>query len=65
MFYNFLVPPKDRDYLRFLWYGENGQPQSYRMKVHLFGAKSSPAVATFGLRKIAQDHGMQSKQAAA
>ena len=65
MFYNFLVPPQDRDYLRFLWYGENGQPQSYRMKVHLFGAKSSPAVATFGLRKIAQDHGMQSKQAAA
>lgn len=27
----------------------------YRMKVHLFGAKSSPGVATFGLRRAAKD----------
>ncbi|XP_067944858.1 uncharacterized protein [Watersipora subatra] len=65
MFYNFLVAPNDRDYLRFLWYNEEGQPKTYIMKVHLFGAKSSPAVATYGLRKIATDHSSISKRAAA
>lgn len=65
MFYNFLVPPNDRDYLRFLWYDRDGHPQTYRMKVHLFGAKSSPAVATYGLRKLAKDNSYISKKAAA
>lgn len=65
MFYNFLVDPVDRDFLRFLWHDKDGQLQTYRMKVHLFGARSSPAVATYGLRKIAQDHSNVSTQAAA
>lgn len=63
MLYNFHVSPKDRDYLRFLWHNANGQPQTYCMKVHLFGAKSSPAVATYGLRKIAQNHGILTEEA--
>lgn len=53
MFYNFLVAPQHRDYLRFLWVDESMNIKDYRMTVHLFGAKSSPGVATFGLRKIA------------
>ncbi|KAL6473875.1 hypothetical protein MHYP_G00174360 [Metynnis hypsauchen] len=41
----FHVSKEDRDHLRFLWW-ENGdtnsEPTEYRMKVHLFGASSSP-----------------------
>ena len=57
MFYNFVVKQEHRDYLRFLWVDEQlQQVTDYRMTVHLFGATSSPAVATFGLRKLADDH---------
>ncbi|XP_071476202.1 uncharacterized protein [Diadema antillarum] len=58
MFHQFYVTPEDRDLLRFLWW-EDGNPErpvvEYRMKVHLFGAASSPGVATFGLRRAADD----------
>ncbi|XP_067934182.1 uncharacterized protein [Watersipora subatra] len=64
MFYNFLVNPEDRDYLRFLWQDKDGNSQTYRMKVHIFGAKSSPAVATYGLRRIAHDYKEISEKAA-
>ena len=62
MFYNFYVKEADRDYLRFLWM-EGKKIKKYRMKVHLFGAKSSPAVATYGLRKIAEEHRQLSEKA--
>jgi hypothetical protein len=58
MFYSILVKEDHRDFLRFLWYENNdpeGKIMEYRMKVHIFGNTSSPAVATFGLRKTAQD----------
>ena len=57
MFHRFHVSPKDRDYLRFLWYegGDTSKlPQEYRMNVHLFGAKSSPGCANFGLKKLSE-----------
>ena len=57
MFYSFVVPEDHRDFLRFLWYGNNdpdGAIVEYRMKVHIFGNTSSPAIATFGLRKTAE-----------
>ena len=60
MYYNFFVPPEYRDYLRFLWWpgGDlNAEPLEYRMKVHIFGAVSSGAVATYGMRRIVQDFG--------
>ncbi|XP_039456643.1 uncharacterized protein LOC120433805 [Oreochromis aureus] len=48
MFHQFHVKREDQDYLRFLWW-ENGNletsPSVYRMKVHLFGAASSPGCA--------------------
>ena len=56
MFYCFLVSENHRNFLRFFWYLDN-DPDSelveYRMRVHVFGNSPSPAVASYGLRKIA------------
>ena len=53
-----MVAEDHRDLLRFLWW-EDGDPNKpvveYRMKVHLFGASSSPGCANFGLKKAADD----------
>ena len=41
MFYQVKVPPKDRDFLRFLWWPKgdlSAPPEEFRMTVHLFGA---------------------------
>ena len=57
MFYSFLVREDHRDLLRFFWYKDNdpdGELIEYRMKVHVFGNTSSPAVATYCLRKTAE-----------
>ena len=58
MFYRFFVDDKHRDYLRFYWY-DNNDPQcqmvEYRMTVHVFGNRPSPAVATYGLRRAVRD----------
>ncbi|XP_033124807.1 uncharacterized protein LOC117123090, partial [Anneissia japonica] len=58
MFHNFYVDTPDRNFLHFLWFKDNDTSQpivEYRMNVHLFGSTSSPAVATFGLRMIADN----------
>merc|ERR1719277_2228995 len=60
MFHQFRVRPDHRNFLRFLWWKDSDLSKpvvEYRMCVHLFGATSSPAVATFGLRQIADDYG--------
>ena len=57
MFHSFRVKVEHRDFLRFLWFKDNhpdGAITEYRMKVHLFGNTSSPAIANFGLRKTAE-----------
>ncbi|XP_067948768.1 uncharacterized protein [Watersipora subatra] len=64
MFYNFYVNEEDRDFLRFLWFDECGNIEEYRMTVHLFGATSSPAVATHCLQKLARDNKNHSPTAA-
>ena len=59
MFYQVHVVEKDRDFLRFLWWpeGDISKPlEVYRMKVHLFGAVSSPSIANFALRQTADDN---------
>jgi hypothetical protein len=58
MFYQFLVPEKDRDFLRFLWFKDhdyNSEIIVLRSTVHLFGIVCSPAVANFGLKQAALD----------
>ncbi|XP_033731466.1 uncharacterized protein LOC117321065 [Pecten maximus] len=45
--------PEHRRFLRFFWYKENNPELSlieYQMRVHVFGNRPSPAVATYGLR---------------
>jgi len=53
MFYQVHVPADDSDVLRFLWWPGNdleSQLEEYQMRVHLFGAVSSPSCANFPLR---------------
>jgi hypothetical protein len=56
MFHMFKVDEADRDYLRFLWFSDESLDNlvEYRMTVHLFGAKSSPGCANFGLHHLAE-----------
>ena len=57
MFHCFIVQEDHRNYLRFLWYRNNDPEQNlieYRMRVHVFGNSPSPAIATLGLRNVAQ-----------
>lgn len=68
MFHSFLVDEGHRDYLRFLWHKDNDFEKplvTYRMKVHVFGNRSSPSVAMYGLRRIgelaAKTHGQEVK----
>ena len=58
MFNQFLVNKEDRDLLRFLWFEEGNieaRPVEYRMKVHIFGAASSPGCANFAFKQAAGD----------
>jgi hypothetical protein len=57
MFHVFHVAPAHRDYLRFLWFAGNDPTANlvaYRGRVHIFGNKSSPAAAVYGLRYAAK-----------
>ena len=62
MYHQVRVPEKQADYLRFLWWpdGKIDEPlEEYRMRVHLFGAVSSPSCANFALRQTAKDHSLK------
>ena len=59
MFYQVRVKKEDCDVLRFLWWpdGNVERPlEDYRMKVHVFGATSSPACSNYALRQTAKDN---------
>ena len=59
MFHQVIVAPKHSDALRFLWFELDDTDQSiveYRMTVHLFGATSSPACASYALRMTADKY---------
>ncbi|XP_056017069.1 uncharacterized protein LOC125663253 [Ostrea edulis] len=56
MFHCFYVRPDHRNYLRFFWHHNNDFNQKleeYRMRVHVFGNRPSPSVATYGLHRTA------------
>ncbi|XP_054763530.2 uncharacterized protein LOC129270153 [Lytechinus pictus] len=58
MFSQIRVPKDDRDLMRFLWWdqGDIQKPLSeLRMKVHVFGAVSSPSCANYALKRAAVD----------
>ena len=57
MFNSFHVDPKHQNFLPFLWFKDNPSKRIIRIKmtVHLFSKGPSPAIATFGLRKMADD----------
>lgn len=62
MFHQVRVSDKDVDFLRFLWWPQGDTTKTtveYRMKVHLFGAASSPSCANYALRKTADDNSTQ------
>jgi hypothetical protein len=64
MFYRFFVKPEHRDYLRFFWFQDNNPDLpmiEYRMTVHVFGNRPSPAVATYGLREAVKNSEEESK----
>ena len=56
MFYCFKVKENHRNFLRFFWFKDNNPNNpmvEYRMTVHVFGNRPSPAVATYGIRRTA------------
>ncbi|XP_044180110.1 uncharacterized protein LOC114947014 [Acropora millepora] len=59
MFFQVRVRKEDQTFLRFLWW-HNGnleqKAEEYCMTVHLFGAVSSPACATYALQHTADDN---------
>ena len=59
MFSQVFVDERDRDALQFLWYPDDDiskPPIDYRMKTHVFGAKSSPSCAAFALQMTAEEN---------
>ena len=59
MFLQVRVPRAQRNYLRFLWWPDGDttvELKIYRMCCHLFGATSSPAVASFALQYSADQN---------
>ena len=59
MYHQVHVSEKHINFLRFLWWpgGDVSQaPVEHRMKVHLFGAVSSPSCANYALRRTADDN---------
>lgn len=50
MFYQVFVPKHHSDLMRFFWLDESGKVSEYRIRVHVFGATSSPSIANFALR---------------
>lgn len=59
MFHQVHVSDKHTNFLCFLWWpnGDTAQvPQACHIKVHLFGAASSPSCANYALRRTAEDN---------
>lgn len=57
MFHPFSVTSEHRDLLRFFWYKDSdpdGELTEHCVKVHVIGNTSSPAVATYCLRKFTE-----------
>ena len=52
MFYQVRVPENEANLMRFFWYDSTDKNiVQYRLRVHVFGATSSPSIANFALRQ--------------
>jgi hypothetical protein len=56
MFHQVKDPEIDRQSLRFLWSPGLDDPEEYHMNVHIFGAKDSPSITNYALKKTARDN---------
>ena len=59
MFHQVGVTKEHRDFMRFLWWpgGDLQKPfEAFRMRVHIFGAASSPSCCNYALRQTAIDN---------
>lgn len=56
MYHQVLMPFKDRDALRFLWYNDLNEVCHFRMTRHLFGGVWCSSSSTYALRKILEEH---------
>ena len=54
MFMQVKVAPSELSYLHFLW-DHNGKIEEYEYTSHIFGATSSPCIASYALRHSAKD----------
>lgn len=67
MFQRFHVSREDRNFLRFLWCEQgdtNSEPKEYQMKVHLFGAASSPGCTNYARKFLANENEKEYSSAA-
>ena len=55
MYMQIKVAPSDCAFLRFLW-NHNGKIEEYKYTRHIFGATSSPCIASYALRRSARDN---------
>jgi hypothetical protein len=55
MYYQVLIPAKERDCLRFLWFDECGDIAHYRMTRHVFGGVWCASSSAYALRKTLSD----------
>ena len=55
LFMQIKVAPSDRAFLRFVW-NQNGKIEEYEYTRHIFGATSSPCIASYALRRSARDN---------
>ena len=59
MFHQVHIYPSDQSALKFLWWGD-GNPKLlvkiYQLTVHTFGLISSPSIASFALRRTAEEN---------
>ena len=53
MYYQVVIPPEQRDALRFLWFDGSENVVKYRMTRHLFGGIWCSSSSTYALRKTA------------
>nr|XP_039264536.1 uncharacterized protein LOC120340360 [Styela clava] len=59
MYLRVILDSRDRDAMRFLWYPNDDlgkKPIDLRMCSHVFGATSSPSIASFVLKRVADDN---------